>query len=899
MELSVVNNLASFKAQSSLGTATSKLSNSLKQLSTGQRVNSAADDPSGLAISERFRTQIRGLARASSNAMDGISMFQTAEGSMNEMHTILQRMRELAVQASNGVLTASDRQEVQREVDQLKEEVDRIANNTEFNTRKLLDGKGAALWSSSSADVTATITGKVAEGNYRLDVSQEVGANHVLKTDIMGLADGEIGAVDEGTPASLALNINALAANQSVQFDFVVDGDTISVTVTGGGAGKSQAAVVGDLVSKINGSEDNGGRIEAAAGPEAGDFIIRATSAGNAGDGYTMEITTTQANVLRDWTGAAENMFSGAAVAFASSGIPATIGHAGNTNSDVIDKVYDPVGLDAGQWDIVTVDDGLRGGAVNDSAIVMGAYQGGTSTGAITAITAVADENNYVMVEVIGAGTDDSVDLRVSWDQGKNWTTYYNYDSANDAISKDANNNITLTVSGDFAVGDKFLIGVQSDILATRDMVYLDGPASAFTNVASGTTAVMAPDYGSVQHGLLVDTGTDDATSTSGHQLTTAWMDDTGNFHFGEVKVDFGSQAFDATSAKTHNLTINGSGGIAGIDTKLEDINRFYDANGNFILGDSGKWIDIYDGMGNKASVLIEGTDTLRDVADKFAQVISQDTTTYGWAGLGMGDVKDGENSKAANYVQTANGGDEAVAGTIVIRSTRMGEEGVLTFNAEEAVLNALSLATIQDAQNSTMSVNVYNAHTNEFVASEETGDNILHSVIQGTDVKLSSTSGVTASWDNTTGKISFAAESASHYLHVVDKSMDLQIGANQGQTMTAYIGEVTAEALGVKDALVVSQETAADSISKIDAAIQRVSSERARVGAYINRMDHTLNNLAVMEENQVAAESTIRDLNMAQSVSEMTQQQILQQVGTAMLAQANQLPQSIMSLFR
>jgi len=652
-------------------------------------------------------------------------------------------------------------------------------------------------------------------------------------------------------------------------------------------------------VNKINGSEDNGGRLEAVLGPEAGDFIIRAAGAGNTGDGYTMEITTTQANVLRDWTGTAETMFSGAAVAFASSGIPATIGHAGNTNSDVIDKVYDPVGLDAGQWDIVTVDDGTRTGAVNDGAVVLGAYQGGASTGAITAITAVADENNYVMAEVIGAGTDDSVDFRVSWDQGKTWDTYYNYNSATDAISKDANNSVTLTISGDFAVGDKFLIGVQSDILATRDMVQLQGPASSFTNVASGTSAVMAGDYGSAQHGLWVDTGTDDATSTSGHQLTTAWMDATGNFHFGEVKVDFGSQAFGATSAKTHNLTINGSGGIAGVDTKLEDINRFYDANGNFILGDSGKWIDIYDGSGNKASVLIEGSDTLRDVADKFAQAITQDTTTYGWAGLGMGDVKDGENSKAANYVQAANGGDEAVAGTLVIRSTRMGEEGVLTFNAEESVLNALSLATIQDAQNSTMTVSVYNAHTNEFVATEETGDNTLHNVIQGTDVQLSSSAGVTAAWDNATGSISFTAESASHYLHIVDKSMDLQIGANQGQTMTAYIGEVTTKALGISDALVVSQETAADAISKIDGAIQKVSSERARVGAYINRMDHTLNNLAVMEENQVAAESTIRDLNMAQAVSEMTQEQILQQVGTAMLAQANQLPQSIMSLFR
>ena len=406
-------------------------------------------------------------------------------------------------------------------------------------------------------------------------------------------------------------------------------------------------------------------------------------------------------------------------------------------------------------------------------------------------------------------------------------------------------------------------------------------------------------DYTNVSKSLYVDSGIDDATNTTGHELKTAWMDSTGATHFGEVKMDLSSTAFDDTSAIMSPINVTGSGGIAGADTKLEDINRFYDANGNFVLGDSGKWIDIYDGTGNKASVLIEGSDTLRDVADKFAQAITQDTTSYGWSGLGMGDVSDGDNSKAANYVQSATGGDEAVAGTIVIRSTKMGEEGVLTFNAEENVLNALSLATIQDAKNSAMTVNVYNAHTNEFLASEETGDNTLHNVIQGTDVTFSASAGVTASWDNAAGKIDFSAADSSHYLHVVDKSMDLQIGANQGQTMTAFIGEVTTKALGIGDALVVSQETASDAISKIDGAIQKVSSERARVGAYINRMDHTLNNLAVQEENQTAAESTIRDLNMAQAVSSMTQEQILQQVGTAMLAQANQLPQSIMSLFR
>ena len=115
-------------------------SKSLEKLSSGYRINRAGDDAAGLAISEKMRGQIRGLEMASKNAQDGISLIQTAEGALNETHAILQRMRELAVQSATDTNTDDDRAELQKEVEQLLEEIDRIANNTEFNTKKLLDG---------------------------------------------------------------------------------------------------------------------------------------------------------------------------------------------------------------------------------------------------------------------------------------------------------------------------------------------------------------------------------------------------------------------------------------------------------------------------------------------------------------------------------------------------------------------------------------------------------------------------------------------------------------------------------------------------------------------------------------------------------------------------------------
>lgn len=114
--------------------------NSLEKLSSGLRINKAGDDAAGLAISEKMRGQIRGLEQATRNAQDGISLIQTTEGALNETHSILQRMRELAVQSSNDTNTDADRKELQKEVNELAAEVTRIGDNTEFNTKNLLDG---------------------------------------------------------------------------------------------------------------------------------------------------------------------------------------------------------------------------------------------------------------------------------------------------------------------------------------------------------------------------------------------------------------------------------------------------------------------------------------------------------------------------------------------------------------------------------------------------------------------------------------------------------------------------------------------------------------------------------------------------------------------------------------
>lgn len=135
---------------------------SLEKLSSGLRVNRAGDDAAGLAISEKMRGQIRGLDQATRNSQDAISLIQTAEGALNETHSILQRMRELAVQAANDTNTGDDRAEIGKEITQLKSEIDRIASQTEFNTKKLLDGTASGLVFQIGANSGQTITLSIA-----------------------------------------------------------------------------------------------------------------------------------------------------------------------------------------------------------------------------------------------------------------------------------------------------------------------------------------------------------------------------------------------------------------------------------------------------------------------------------------------------------------------------------------------------------------------------------------------------------------------------------------------------------------------------------------------------------------------------------------------------------------
>ena len=152
MSLRIQNNIAAFDAERNLNQTSNRLQQSMARLSSGYRINTAADDAAGLAISEKLRAQIGGLAQANSNAQDGISLVQTAEGSLNEVHAMLQRVRDLAVQYKNGTLSTDDRTAIQSEVNQLGSEIERIGQSAAFNGISLLAANGSITFQIGAND---------------------------------------------------------------------------------------------------------------------------------------------------------------------------------------------------------------------------------------------------------------------------------------------------------------------------------------------------------------------------------------------------------------------------------------------------------------------------------------------------------------------------------------------------------------------------------------------------------------------------------------------------------------------------------------------------------------------------------------------------------------------------
>jgi len=200
------HNISAMITQTSLSQADKSMSKSLEKLSTGLRVNRASDDAAGLAVSERLRGQIKGMARAKMNAQDGIALLQIAEGAANEIDDVLQRQRELAVQASSDTLTSTDRSYLDLEFKQLSDETDRITHSAQYNTMTLLDGTGFGAGAGGSV----------------LHIGANAGASDEIKVHIASISTGSLGMSTSGTGA-VGVSTQASATSTISAVDAAMD----------------------------------------------------------------------------------------------------------------------------------------------------------------------------------------------------------------------------------------------------------------------------------------------------------------------------------------------------------------------------------------------------------------------------------------------------------------------------------------------------------------------------------------------------------------------------------------------------------------------------------------------------------------------------------------------------
>jgi len=767
MGLRINQNITALNAHRNLVATDSALSKSLERLSSGLRINRAADDAAGLAISEKMRGQVNGLAQASRNAQDGISLIQTAEGALNEVHSILQRMRQLAVQAANDTLTLNDRVEIQREIDQLKAEINRIANTTEFNTKKLLDGTAAALASTDKETTQVIAKGPISTfGNYEINIAATPGKSQILKTDIFKAQGLEIENLEINTGDS---GIQNITLNRTSGYVLPV--------------GSYQVNTVASASSTVNASYS----VTAYRQTGSGSLVSTATAVttnNTIGSGYLLlEVTN----------------ISGQQVTFR------------------IQEYY-----------------------VNTA-------NGNVGSNTIASLTLTADGATNVSAAINGA------------------TNAFDFD------------NFTLADVNNFTKGDKILFRINNQVAQGGDSITIQKN----TGVGSGE---------SIRYAFAANV-VDNRTQS----LWNAYLNTTnGQFYVGQLNSQIGTLG-SATPAATFDVARSGALAPADIDATLREVDRFTDANGNFLV-EYPQTITIYQGNGKSTTVTFFATDTLRDVRQKLNDAIAN--------GLGQGQyVGDNDNLFVEYVTNPVYGTPEAVAGTFVIRTAVPGAEGKLYFSGDQAFINALSLNVIQEAEDSKFNVTIYNAHTggNPIAEAEISGNRLVGVLDPNVDVVFDAMSDIKVSFSVSGRAWSFSADTADTktYVHLADSSLIFHIGANSRQDMNASIGRIDTLGLNLDSVLLIDNSAANDAIVRLDQAMSKVSDQRAVLGALQNRLEHTIANLGVARENIAAAESRIRDVDMAEEMMAFTRAQILMQAGVAMLAQANTIPQMVLQLLR
>ncbi len=875
MGMVVQHNISAMNANEAMRKNVAGLKKQTEKLSTGYNINRAADNAAGLAISEKMRSQIRGLTQASSNANDAISLIQTAEGGLQETEDIMQRMRELAVQSANGTYTDEDREQIQYEVEALKAEVDRIAQSTEYNEMKLLDGSLSGVGASNTE--YGAKYGVINDGITKdeQDAFIAKGGSTGTDTAVKGsIADGTGNTDKTMSKAIVTLSkdntedaaiLKTLKDKYGIEQVYAEDG-TVNKADTDAAVLEAVSKLSGDQfreltsIKKADGSALFSEKVayDPATG-EKGDYEKIADmldKMGNASAGFGGSVVTSnvQGASINVTTGATKGG-EGAAWDEAGKTLTLNLVEGKTYTQDEIDKLI--AGADTKKADGVVAEISLK---LKDGVYSAnnGDYTAKTSAGeraesktiSLLANTSPNFNKAYELASKVGnvltnisssklkgATTTDTDKIKQIASETAELLGYNSWDEMQKADGKN--------------IGDAIMNLSDEDLktLNTNLTKLGTGGTSAVSDAETAAALKWA--------GAVVGDGTASTwTANTGYATQTSNKDTYYN-----NKTDKQDPASTITGIFKEAKTWAVDGALTNKPTDAELNSTSTDATArDKVL----HW--------NEANAIVNSRGKVN------AGVLTAPTTGYGDQ-IQFTSNSYGVDDRTFEIATDVKAGQESVEASI--DDTPGNKDGKYTIHLATGVeYSNEDIEKIMKKAGLDYSVNI--SDSNKPDGDVKMKLDIAVSEANATATRMAKGFGVGKEETATGGE-----------------GLTFQIGANgvEDQRLTVNVDDMSSSALGIKDISVAKQDDANDAINKIDDAIKAVSTQRAKLGAVQNRLEHTVNSLNTANENMTASESQIRDTDMAAEMIKYTKSNILQQASQSMLAQANQQPQGVLQL--
>jgi len=854
----VINtNFPSLNAQRNLNTSQNSLQTSLQRLSSGLRINSAKDDAAGLAISNRFTSQIKGLTQAVRNANDGISLAQTAEGALAESTNILQRVRELSIQSANSTNSSQDRLSLQSEVNQLVSELDRIANTTTFNGLKLLDGSFTAQSFQIGAEANQTINVNVSGAT-----ADTIGINKVnTDNSDVGLEVATSGF--SVATSTTAFNTAASDATSTAALATLMGDQVISVTGPGGtttvnvdaASNNRDASDIATALNNINGvratAEPNSASFAATAAPtnaNNGDVVTFDLVTGDGAQSEAISFTVDTATYTTDFNSAVQTAVDAINVSNGNDGdltynsTTQTLTSAKGANVGIENfDVDDNASITISNFVDDTSNDGTGlSFTIDGNAVTVVTSMAGSQASIASAVQTQINAIGGITATLNGAGT--GVIVSSTAEAGLDIATLAVSGGTTGDGGFDVAANTGTTASATVLREGATVASTIASVVVETDTISFAGQTVTETGGAGNEAAIQVGNLTVLMEDAGINIQSDEVLATS---IINAAAGVNATLTAGSAQSDISGGNF--TSAQTLTITGDASGTV--------DVAK--DSTAAQIVSSINK---ISDSTGVNATATTTATISNVD-ADGIVSLTLNGSTV------------------SANVTTT----DLSELATAI--NDKSGATGVSAAISVDGSSIELTHSTGEDIDFLNFSHSAANVNTATVVSARVTGSEGSHVTLQdGTSLDLDSTV--------VGGNIEIQSNGSFTIASNVDSSA--------GGLFSGNANDINASALQTVNTIDISTKSGANlAIDITDGALAKVDSIRADLGAIQNRFGSTISNLNTAVENFSAARSRIQDTDFAAETANLTRSQVLQQAGVAMLAQANSLPQLVLSLLQ